>query len=130
MSCDLADLATSPQPHLCPGDSSQVTPASDHQPLAPEMHHLGGGGGPLAMVTPLHSFDGPGGHGGHGGHTHPRLGPGEDTEATQLGAAVASLGAGADLGVQDTDPSNHLPPHFSDPSDQAQFEADKRQIYK
>jgi len=126
MSCDLADLATSPQPLLCPGDSSRVTPASDHQ-LAPEMHHLGGGGGPLAMVTPLHSFDG-----GHGGHTHPRLGPGEDTEATQLGAAVASLGAGTDLGqgVQDTDPSNHLPPHFSDPSDQAQFEADKRQIYK
>ena len=85
------------------------------------------------MVTPLHSFDGPGGHGGHTGHTHPRLtGTGEDDTASQLGAAVASLGAGADLGpgVQDSDPSNHLPPHFSDPSDQAQFEADKRQIYK
>ena len=46
---------------------------------------------------------------------------------------VAGRGAaGPDLGpnVQDADPSNHLPPHFSDPSDQAQFEADKRQIYK
>ena len=120
MSCDLADLT-------CP--DSGVTPVSG-PPLAPEMHHLGGGGGPLAMVTPLHSFDGPG-HGGHTGHTHPRLGGAED-DASQLGAAVASLGAGADLGpgVQDADPSNHLPPHFSDPSDQAQFEADKRQIYK
>ena len=133
MSCDLTDLASSSQPLPCPGDSAPAVTAASQPPLAPEMHHLGGGGGPLAMVTPLHSFDGPGGHGGHTGHTHPRLtGTGEDDTASQLGAAVASLGAGADLGpgVQDSDPSNHLPPHFSDPSDQAQFEADKRQIYK
>ena len=127
MSCDLADLATSAQPQVSLGDSAPLETASS-PPLASEMHHLGGGGGPLAMVTPLHSFDGPGGHGGHGGH--PRLG-GED-DASQLGAAVASLGAGTELGPggQDTDPSQHLPPHFSDPSDQALFEADKRQIYK
>lgn len=115
MSCDLAELS-------CPDPG--VTPAP--APCDPDMHHLGGGGGPLAMVTPLHSFDGP----GHGGHTgHPRL---TEDDSSQLGAAVASLGAGADLGpsVQDADPANHLPPHFSDPSDQAQFEADKRQIYK
>lgn len=85
------------------------------------MHHcVGGGGGPLAMVTPLHSFD---------SHTsHSRLTEPEPEE-------VRALTSHQDLqpptpDTEGTGPVPPVPPHFSDPSDQAQFEADKRQIYK
>ena len=75
------------------------------------MHHCVGGG-PLAMVTPLHTFD------SH--QPHSRL-P-EPEESVQGQATPDSDGAPL--------PPGPLPPHFNDPSDQAQFEADKRQIYK
>jgi len=117
MSCEIGDLG------------SAVPPVSS-EPVT--MHHCSGGG-PLAMVTPLHSFD--------TSHpvSHPRLTGDEESLAAAVGISSHSGHAGshqADLqqaaGSPDPhiDPSQHLPPHFSDPSDQAQFEADKRQIYK
>jgi len=75
------------------------------------MHHCVGGG-PLAMVTPLHTFD------SH--QPHSRL---PEPEESVPGQATPDSD-GAPL------PPGPLPPHFNDPSDQAQFEADKRQIYK
>ena len=101
------------------------------------MHHCAGGGGPLAMVTPLHSFDT-----SSVGAGHHRLSGEVEPEESSLAAAVgiSSHHSGLpvhqadlqqpDLTSPDTDPAQHLPPPFSDPSDQAQFEADKRQIYK
>ena len=80
------------------------------------MHHcVGGGGGPLAMVTPLHSFDS---HNSHSRLTEPEP---EVVRGLEPPGAPESEGAG---------PAPPVPAHFSDPSDQAQFEADKRQIYK
>jgi len=91
------------------------------------MHHCvggGGGGGPLAMVTPLHTFD------SH--NSHSRLTEPEPEEVRGLSSQMSSH---ADLqpGTPDTEgvgPAPPVPAHYSDPSDQAQFEADKRQIYK
>lgn len=80
------------------------------------MHHLQGGG-PLAMVTPLHTFD------SHPSHS--RLAePEEGLTGHQELEPPTPDNDGAPL------PPAPLPPHFNDPSDQAQFEADKRQIYK
>lgn len=80
------------------------------------MHHLQGGG-PLAMVTPLHTFD-----------SHPSHSRLAETEESLTGHQELEPPTpdndGAPL------PPAPLPPHFNDPSDQAQFEADKRQIYK
>lgn len=95
--------------------------------------HQCSGGGPLAMVTPLHTFD--------TSHTsHSRLSGADPEEslaaAVGLSSHAGQLGHGADLQPpagstpDPSDPSQHLPPHFADPSDQAQFESDKRQIYK
>ena len=126
-SVDIAELVTAPPP--APGPA----PA----PATAAMHHCSPGGGPLAMVTPLHNTFDP-------GHAHlaaPHLGGSEEEEGG--GGLVSSLeqpshhlpaAAGHQLGADQlgdpADPSQHLPPHFSDPTDQAQFEADKRQIYK
>ena len=98
------------------------------------MHHCAGGGGPLAMVTPLHSFDT-----SSVGH-HRLSGEVEPEESLAAAVGISSHHSGLpghqadlqqpDLTSPDTDPAQHLPPPFSDPSDQAQFEADKRQIYK
>ena len=124
-SVDIAELVTAPPP--APGPA----------PATAAMHHCSPGGGPLAMVTPLHNTFDP-------GHAHlaaPHLGGAEEEEGG--GGLVSSLeqpshhlpaAAGHQLGADQlgdpADPSQHLPPHFSDPTDQAQFEADKRQIYK
>jgi len=122
-SVDIAELVTAPPPAPAPATAA--------------MHHCSPGGGPLAMVTPLHNTFDP-------GHAHlaaPHLGGAEEEEGG--GGLVSSLeqpshhlpaAAGHQLGADQlgdpADPSQHLPPHFSDPTDQAQFEADKRQIYK
>ena len=87
------------------------------------MHHCvggGGGGGPLAMVTPLHTFD-----------SHNSISRLTEPEPEE----VRGLSGHPDLQPPTPDsegagPVPPVPPHFSDPSDQAQFEADKRQIYK
>ena len=89
------------------------------------MHHCVGGG-PLAIHTPLHSFDSHPAHSSHSSHT--RLTEPEESLSSHPDLQSPSLSS------QDNDggplPPAPLPPHFNDPSDQAQFEADKRQIYK
>jgi len=104
--------------------------------LVDAMHHCAGG--PLAMVTPLHSFD-------------TRL---TRHDEDSLAAAAISSHHQSSPPPQLPQLSSHQPqtpqtqpiipesdsvlpaesqeaqPHFNDPSDQAQFEADKRQIYK
>ena len=121
-SVDIAELVTAPPPGPAPATAA--------------MHHCSPGGGPLAMVTPLHNTFDP-------GHAHlaaPHLGGAEEEEGGGLVGgleqpshhlpAAAGHQLGADQLGDPADPSQHLPPHFSDPTDQAQFEADKRQIYK
>lgn len=94
------------------------------------MHHVGG---PLAMVTPLHAFDGG------------RLRRDEDSLAAATitshqsqtppltgggGGGGSQAAAEADTPVVHPSTSQEATPTFLNPSDQAQFEADKRLIYK
>jgi len=89
------------------------------------MHHCAVG--PLAMVTPLHNFD------------TSRLSRHE--EDSLAAAAISSHHQSpphtplAQTSIPDPDSvlptgSQEAQPHFNDPSDQAQFESDKRLIYK
>jgi len=85
------------------------------------MHPLGG---PLAMATPLHSFPPP---------QNTRLDVEEASPLPPMSSHLLSPPAE----VHQEEPSDLNPaaepaqsPTFSDPGDQAQFEADKRQIYK
>jgi len=86
------------------------------------MHPLGG---PLAMATPLHSF--------HPPAPNTRLDVEEASPLPPMSSHLLSPPAE----VHQEEPSEVNPsaepaqsPTFSDPGDQAQFEADKRQIYK
>ena len=137
MSCDSVDTSCSPDTGDTTLTSSYKSDPADTTVTgswsSSSTMHQCSGGGPLAMVTPLHSFD----------TSHSRL-SGGDTDDSSLVTSVGltshahtgHTGHGGDLQqthdqTHDTDiSSQHLPPHFSDPSDQAQFESDKRQIYK
>lgn len=131
---ELSCMSEDQCPAACPADLVSVVQETGADTDQGVRMHQCAGGGPLAMVTPLHSFD-------TGHHRLQSTGGEEESLAAAVGLSSHSLQSPVAGDLQqhqadqlnippDSDPSQHLPPPFSDPSDQAQFEADKRQIYK
>lgn len=105
----------------------------------PAMHHVAG---PLAMVTPLHTFDSSRlsrhdeesltaasitSHTSHSSHaSHPTHQP----QSPPPGPPPPISRPDPDLTPLPGTSQQEAQPTFHDPSDQAQFEADKRSIYK
>ena len=140
-------------PHLCLDHVKDLCEGGGSEDVSvAAMHHVAG---PLAMVTPLHTFDpaqrlgrhdeesitaasvtsvtshGQAGgphpsHGGHGSHGQPEQNSPPRHDPTGSGRHDPDHG----LPLPSTSASDTQQPTFHDPSDQAQFETDKRSIYK